>query len=104
MYPVKCASHLLQVQQQNLLLVHGVDAIVHSATQHLDVTGGVTTAIAAAVGPAFQSSCLTTLAAWQGKLPRGEAAISTFLPACGSQLNCQRVIHAVLPNRSGEHR
>ena len=96
-------SHLLQVQQQNLTTVHGVDAIIHSATPQLSVTAGVITAIAAAVGPAFQSTCLQTLAGVGGQLERGEAAISTFPPVCGSQLNCQHVIHAALPRYCGKH-
>lgn len=82
--------------------MHGVDAIVHSAASRLTDTGGVITAIAAAVGAAIQSTCLQTPARVEGKVERGEAAVSTFPPACGSQLNCQHVIHAALPNHSGK--
>lgn len=103
--PVKYTSRLslLQVQQQNLTSVHGVDAIALSANPQLTVTGGAATAVAAAVGPAFQSTCLQTLAGVGGRLELGQAAISTFPSACGSQLSCQHVIHAALPHRSGKH-
>lgn len=94
---------MLQVEQQDLTTVHGVDAIVHLASPQLALKGCVMTAIAAAVGPAFQSTCLQALAGVGGKLELGEAAISTFPPLCGSQLNCQHVIHASLPYCSGKH-
>ena len=96
-------SYMLQVEQQDLATVHGVDAIVHLANPQLTLTAGVMTAIAAVVGPAFQSTCSQTLAGVGGKLDWGEAAISTFPPLCGSRLNCQHVIHASLPSCSGKH-
>lgn len=96
-------NNAMQVLQLDLTAVCDVDAIVHTANPQLEVRGAATTAIAAAVGPAFASICSQTLAGRGGQLSLGKAAISTFPPLCGSQLHCQHVIHAPLPACSGQH-
>lgn len=82
--------------------MQGVGAIVHATNPYLDIRGNASTALAAAAGQVFQQSCSQILKANSWCLLQGEAHISTFAPGCSGQLNCQHVIHAVLPKCCGK--